>query len=113
MNVLDNFIIVSLHVLCFIAGLKVANYYNRKSQLETKDALEKQFLRLRVRADADDPCKPYIGPQVARYNTQRLQPLNTGDTDGDNLRPITPEFMEHLKQNGQAATKFRKSDIAK
>lgn len=111
MKILDNLIIVTLHVLCFIAGLKVANYYNRKAQLETKEALEKQFLRLRVRADADDPCKPYIGPQVVRYNTQ--VPLNTGDTDGDNLRPITPEFMEHLKQNGQAATKFRKSDIAK
>ena len=52
-------IAVISHSLFFLAGLFVANYYNDKASAGTKDALERQFLRLRAHADADDPCRPY------------------------------------------------------
>ena len=102
MQIIDNLIIVSAIILAFIAGLKLADRYNKRAFIMQKEALEKQFLRLKACADADDPCKPYIAP--------------TGDYDGDEDRwpnPITPAFMAHLRENKQASTKFRKSDLAK
>jgi len=99
MQIVDNLIIMLLHVLCFVAGMKIANHYNNKAALEKKDALERQFVRLQTRSDADDPCRPY------------LRPLNTGDPDGDS--PIGDSFMQSLKEHGKAAVRFRKSDIAK
>lgn len=106
MQILDNFLIIALHILCFISGLKLANYYNTKRETEVKDALERQFLRLRAHSDADDPCRPY-GRQVS-YQPIQLSPQPTED---DNLQPITQEFMDQLKQTGQAKTTFRKSDL--
>lgn len=52
-------IAVVSHSLFFIFGLVVANHYNDKAEYLKKDALERQFLRLKAHADADDPCKPY------------------------------------------------------
>lgn len=109
MQILDNFLIIALHILCFISGLKLANYYNAKQEAEVKDALERQFLRLRAHSDADDPCRPY-GRQVF-YQPVPLSPQPRVDEDGDNLQPITQDFMDQLKQTGQAKTTFRKSDL--
>ena len=100
---LDALIILVINILTFTAGMMIANYYNDKAEREKKDALERQFVRLRCKMDADDPCKPYVS---------RLAPLNTGDFDGDR-GPITEEFMKNLKEKGSAKTSFRKSDIAK
>ena len=104
-------IAVVSHSLFFLAGLIVAGHYHNRMNVERDradaekaHALQCQFLRLRANMDADDPCKPYVS------KIKVLQP--TGDYDGDD-GPITPEFMEHLKENGAAATKFKKSDIAK
>lgn len=108
MNILDNFLILSLIVLSFIAGLKLGEYYRNKAEAEKKEALEKQFLRLRVRADADDPVKPYGTP---RCSPPMPVVYPTGDYDGDG--PITEEFMTKLRENKQACTKFNKSDLAK
>ena len=52
-------IAVVSHSLFFIFGLLVANHYNDRAEFLKRDALEKQFLRLKAHADADDPCKPY------------------------------------------------------
>lgn len=108
MQIIDNLIIISLIVLSFIAGLKIDNRYHTNALADKKDALEKQFVRLRVRADADDPCRPYGVPSFP-------QPIpmvrNTGDFDGDG--PINGAFMNELKTTGRAKTTFRKSDIAK
>ena len=103
MQIIDNIIIVSIHVLCFIAGMRLANFYNRKAEIEKKEALEKQFLRLKVRADADDPCKPYIAPQYAQYIPVNY---NTGDFDGD---LVNEEFMNRLKKTGRATIKINKT----
>ena len=109
MQILDNFLILAIHVLCFIAGIKLANYYNRQAKLDIKDALERQFVRLRTRSDADDPCKPYVHHGFVQ--TVPVTPVYpSGDYDGDG--PISPEFMEQLRQNGSAKTSFRKSDLS-
>jgi hypothetical protein len=101
MQILDNLIIITIHVLCFVAGMKIANHYHAIADADKKDALERQFLRLRVKADADDPCRPYIAPRA-------VAPLQkSGDYDGDNC-PIPPEFMERLKENGKASMKVAK-----
>lgn len=108
MQIIDNLLILTLIVSSFIAGMKLERFYNREAQRNIKEALEKQFLRLRAKADADDPCKPYGTPQI-------FQPIpiqyNTGDFDGDG--PINQQFMDNLKATGHAKTSFRKSDIAK
>lgn len=103
MEILDTFLIIALHVLCFIAGVKLANYYNRLTRQEVKDALERQFVRLQARSDADDPCKPYVS------RLKKFEP--TGDYDGDPPSLFTTEMMDELKQNGKIKTKFRKSDL--
>ena len=80
-------IAVVSHSLFFLAGLFVANYYNDKSAANTKDALERQFLRLRAHADADDPVKPYKSSVT-----------------------VLPEgFEEQLRSNGQATAILSKS----
>lgn len=104
MQILDNLIIIFLHIACFVAGIALANYYNDKATREQKDALEKQYLRLISRSDADDPVKPYLAPSQYRA-------YPSGDTDGD-AQPITQEFMDELRQNGRAKVSFRKSDVS-
>ena len=109
MQILDNIIIIALIVSAFFTGMYISSRYHTKTSMAVKEALERQYLRLRAKADADDPCRPYFTPRV-------LHPIPkpTGDYDGDEeLRPITSEFMDHLKENGRAATKFCKSDLAK
>lgn len=108
MQILDNLIILVLIVVSFILGLKLDAYYRDKADAERKEALEKQFIRLRAKADADDPVKPYGTPQVSAPIHVTYQ---TGDFDGD--FPLNQEFMTRLKENGQASAKFRKSDLSK
>ena len=52
-------IAVTSHSLFFVFGLIIANHYNDKAECQKKDALERQYLRLKAHTDADDPCKPY------------------------------------------------------
>ena len=60
MQIIDNLLIMFIHVACFVTGIKLANWYNNRAHQQEKDALERQFLRLRANSDADDPCKPYM-----------------------------------------------------
>jgi len=78
MDILDNFLILFLHVVCFAAGVMLANKYHREQDMAVKDALERQYLRLRAGADADDPAKPYVAQRKFRV-------MPTGDFDGDEL----------------------------
>ena len=75
------FIVLFLIIMAFIAGLKLSGWYHRQAEQDRQYALEKQFVRLRTGADADDP----VGPYVAR---QRIQ--------------LPPEFEERLRENGRA-----------
>jgi hypothetical protein len=97
-----------LIILGFVSGILLDNYYQTKMKLSVKEALEKQFVRLKANADADDPCRPY-------GTTHFLEPIpmrfNQGDPDGDG--PINEAFMDELHSKGRAKTSFRKSDLAK
>ena len=101
MGIIDNLIIIALIVGAFIGGLKLSDRYHDNENIRVKEALERQFLRLKTKMDADDPCKPYV-----RCYTP-IQP--TGDYDGDG--PISPEFMKELKETGKAKTVIKKADI--
>ena len=63
MSLLDTLIATAIaitsHSLFFLFGMLIANHYNDRAEVMKRDALEKQFLRLRAHADADDPCRPY------------------------------------------------------
>lgn len=95
MDILTNLVILSVIVVSFIAGLKLDNYYHAKASSEMKNALERQFVRLQAKADADDPCKPYFYPEPIPIKKQ----------------PISKEFMTELHHTGKAKTAFRKSDL--
>ena len=73
--------------LSFSAGMMVANRYNERAVLMQKDALERQYVRLVARADADDPCKPYR----PAFSPSQLN-----------------EFESRLKTNGQATVQLNK-----
>lgn len=88
---LETIVVVVLIVCAFIAGLKLDDYYHTRAARESKDALERQYVRLKVHADADDPCRPYVAPS----------------------QPLSNNFMNELKQNGRAKAYFKKSDVAK
>ncbi len=103
MQIIDNLIIILLHILCFIAGMKIANYYSEREYDTVRAALEKQFVRLRLKIDADDPSRPFIPDKG----------FPKGDTDGDLVEYVSPQFMDELKTNGKAKTSFRKSDLTK
>ena len=116
-GILDTLIVIALCIGFFVFGLKLSDHYHDQAARDTKDALERQFLRLRAKADADDPCKPYMafGSQpVFREVVGPISPApNNGfDTDSD-PQPISESFMKDLKENGQAKTSFRKSDLTR
>lgn len=98
---LNNILVIGLIIASFIAGLRLDNYYHTKAAISQKEALEKQFVRLRANADADDPVRPYGTPQ-------NITPIPVSYS-----APISDEFMNELKTSGQAKTTFRKSDLAK
>jgi hypothetical protein len=75
------FIMLFLITGSFIAGLKLSGYYHRCADADKEYALQKQYMRLRAGADADDP----VGPYVSRNNIV-----------------LPPEFEKRMKQNGRA-----------
>lgn len=70
-----------LIIAAFIAGLKLSGWYHNQAEQDKQYALEKQFVRLKAYADADDPVAPYV-PR------RRVQ--------------LPPEFEEQLRENGRA-----------
>lgn len=91
-------VIAILLFASFFAGVGLANWFNDQARAEQKEALEKQYLRLKAGADADDPCKPYVF-------SQPHDPI-------PGYGPISQEFMDELRQTGRARTEFRKGDAA-
>lgn len=83
-SILDNFIIVALVILSFIGGMKISDHYHAKALLHERIELQRQYVRLQTGQDADDPCQPYIMPQLQRQFT------------------VTPEFLDRLRTNGAA-----------
>lgn len=75
------FIMLFLIIGAFIAGLQLSGSFHKQAEEDKRYALERQYVRLKANADADDP----VGPYVPRNRVQ-----------------LPPEFEEHLKQNGRA-----------
>lgn len=74
-------LVLLLIIGSFIAGLKLAGYYHRQATADREYALQKQYARLCVGADADDAVAPYV-PR---------EPIQ-----------LPPEFEEKFRQNGRA-----------
>lgn len=70
-----------LIVCSFISGIMLSEKFHRQAEEDRRYSLEKQFLRLKANADADDP----VGPYVSRNKIQ-----------------LPPEFEEKLRRNGRA-----------
>lgn len=126
MSIISMTVVAILIILSFIAGIRLDNYYQTKAAADKKDALERQFVRLRAGADFDDPCKPYVSryippaPVNVPYNPappHRYVAVGCTDAEGNpTVRPydlIDKKFMDDLKTTGRAKTSFRKSDLTK
>lgn len=100
---------VILLVLCagsFLLGMNIANKYNAEERSHTKDALERQYMRLRANADSDDPVRPY------KRRVQQHEP--TFEQAPATLTPkqwLPESFANELKETGKAKIAFRKSDV--
>ena len=68
-----------LIIASFVAGLKLAGYYNKTASAAKEYALQKQYVRLIAHADADDPVAPYVSRE-----------------------PLPPEFETRLRATGRA-----------
>ncbi len=100
-----NVVVICLIIASFIAGLRLDNYYHTRASISQKEALEKQFVRLRVNADADDPVRPYGTPQYFNPIPVQYYP---------EPRPVVDQnFMDELKTTGKAKKTFRKSDLTR
>lgn len=71
----------------FVFGLKTSDKYHEQKEYEVRQALQKQFVRLKANVDTDDPVQPYVAPEP-KYAASR-------------------EFMRRLKTNGSATEAVR------
>lgn len=107
MGMLDNLIILTLIAGAFTAGIKLANWYNRKNEKKILEEFEPiQFVDGQAYAKRTPP------PPANNNFTDDI--LNTGDFDGDDRHwPIDEKFMENMNKNGRATTRLKKkADLA-
>ena len=78
--------VLGMIIIAFTAGLKLSGYFYKRAEEEKEYALQRQFVRLKAGADADDP----VGPYVPRRKYQ-----------------LPPEFGERMKQNGRATVSVK------
>ena len=81
MNILDNFLIIAIHVICFYAGMKISDKYHREEQQRVD--YELRLMQARLRAN-----------DYAVYVPQR--PIKT------KRMPIGAPFEDRLKTEGRA-----------
>lgn len=80
MQILDNFIIIALHIICFYAGMKISDRYHEKEQ----SRIDYEVRLATARQKAND-----YGVYVAPEKRRRKQ-------------PIGQLFMDRLQDYGQA-----------
>ena len=85
MQILDNLLIIALHVLAFVYGKHIADKYN---------AARIEELEFQLRLLSAERGVGYVQPPK-RY------------------MPIGQQFMDRLKTNGRATQKFSPSDVRK
>lgn len=77
--------IILLVAVSYYAGMRTANWYNDRAAQEQKDALERQYARIRTGSDYYDPVGPYIRSRKTGFTPSQLE-----------------EVEERLKSNGSA-----------
>ena len=82
-----------LIIASFVAGLKLAGYYNKTASADREYALQKQYVRLIAHADADDPVAP-LPPEFEK----RLR------TTGRATASLTPNRNSSRSQNSSVST---------
>jgi len=87
MQILDNIIILLLPIIAFIAGRRISDRYNN-SQI--------QELQYQLRLAVAEKGVAYVAPPPAKK-----------------YMPIGQNFMDRLKENGRATTKFSQADLSK
>jgi len=87
-------LIVAGIAVAYFLGLKTAEYFADKAETEKKDALERQYLRIKANTDFYDPVGPYQFPK-ANYRKQK----------GFSPAQLT-EFEARLKNNGSAVVQL-------
>ena len=93
MEILNVFLALFLAAGSFIAGKTISDTYHREYTIREKEALERQYLRLRTRMDADDPVKPYVSSSPAKF-----VPPAQGAFSGE----LLTQFADKMNTNGQA-----------
>lgn len=80
MQILDNFLILAIHVACFIAGMKISDKYHDEKDRQ----VERQIRLTQARIRAGD-FGVYVPPIERKYR-----------------QPIGARFADRLKTNGHA-----------
>lgn len=62
----------ALIAISFFAGMKVSDYYADRRDQAVNYALKKQYTRLLAKADADDPCQPYVSPDPDQIDSTKF-----------------------------------------
>ena len=81
----------------FLLGKKFSDDYHEQTQIQVNEALERQFLRLSVNMDADDPCKPYVA-----HRQRRSQGISS--VSGE----LLTEFGQKMEKDGKATILIHK-----
>lgn len=83
----------------FWTGKRFADNYNDTAAQRQKEALERQYMRLRVHMDADDPCKPYVAAHPVRQSRSEVF----------KDKELLAQFENQMKENGQATALLNKN----
>lgn len=73
----------------FIFGVRLSDRYHEQKEREIRNALQKQFVRLKAGMDSDDPIQPYTA----------LEP--------EKKYSVSHEFMRRLRTHGSATEAVR------
>lgn len=94
--------IIALMVISYFAGMKTANWYRDKADVDKRHALELQYMRLRAGTDFNDPSGPYLASPAGGRTT---------------IRGFTPaqmdQFEARLKDKGSATIQLNQAKTTK
>lgn len=86
MQILDNFIILAIHVACFIAGLKLSDHYHEKAQARA----DYESRLAAARQEARD-MRVYVSPE------RKTKPM-----------PIGQAFIDKMQAEGRATQQINR-----
>lgn len=96
MMVINVLLALAVATAFFLLGKNFSDNYHEQAEIKLKEELERQYLRLSVNMDADDPCKPYIAPRYRR----------TGNSSARN--ELLSELVKKVNKDGQGTVLINK-----